>query len=525
MKINNVLKQTALAAAIAAVSFSATAGTITIDAPAVIANEVFGNESENTSVRLPKVEFTATGDVKGKTASGATVKLTLLGQPIFSENYQDPAAWKSQGIKLSVDGAVIDTDVPGTITEITGGTANDNQITIEFGAGVTGNLDTISIEGFKVKRLKDALERRAGTPVRQSKVTLEVRSAAGEFENTPYTSELKEQGVAFVSINGLAVTPSATSYENNTRAKIQSGALQKQFTAATKPDDFDLDNVEKFIALGGLEIVRNKVPTGFAGAGLEAGKETGVKFDFTGSDTVSLTLNADAPLAGYGKVYLSSAACTAPVANVKFDQFTVVDPAVMTSTIAIPTADINLDGGTTWQLCAVVDGEKRIPQAAFSTVLNAKYVSARYTDSQVASDYGKVLRNGCQVTLFNLPNVNAADNAFIRFTNTSDVAGEVNAYVWNEAGEQLDVGATIATNIEGHATTVFHTSKDQQTGVYLGNVLPEFAASTGRSRIVLEGAFKSCEALGLVRSDNGTLVNMTSTVYSGSENNTSNTSN
>ncbi|MNG28736.1 hypothetical protein D3C84_1140380 [compost metagenome] len=33
----------------------------------------------------------------------------------------------------------------------------------------------------------------------------------------------------------------------------------------------------------------------------------------------------------------------------------------------------------------------------------------------------------------------------------------------------------------------------------------------GRARLVLEGEFPTCEALGLIRTPNGTLVNMTST--------------
>lgn len=41
------------------------------------------------------------------------------------------------------------------------------------------------------------------------------------------------------------------------------------------------------------------------------------------------------------------------------------------------------------------------------------------------------------------------------------------------------------------------------------------AQTSGRDRIVLTGAFPACEALGLVRTPAGVLVNMTSTTYSG----------
>ena len=153
------------------------------------------------------------------------------------------------------------------------------------------------------------------------------------------------------------------------------------------------------------------------------------------------------------------------------------------------------------------------------------YYSARYVNVNRQADLGNVeLERGlCQVSLFNLPNVNAADNAFIRFTNTSKVAGAVKASVWSQDGVQKDAGTVILGNLDAHATAVFHTSPSQTTGVYLGDVLPQFAETDGRSRIVLEGEFASCEALGLIRTPNGTLTNMTSTVYSGGANGTSNT--
>src|SRR5690606_41700081 len=94
------------------------------------------------------------------------------------------------------------------------------------------------------------------------------------------------------------------------------------------------------------------------------------------------------------------------------------------------------------------------------------YFSARYPESRDVLGMERVLRNGCQVTLFNLPNVNAADNAFIRFTNTSNLEGQVNAYVWTEDGEQVDVGAEVLSNLDAHATAVFHTNAGQSTGVY-----------------------------------------------------------
>lgn len=533
MKFNTLLKKSALAVAIATVSFGASAGSLTIATPTVLANEIFGAGSETTSVRLPSAVFastTATG-LAAAALDGTTIKLTLGGAATFAENYQDPVAWAAQGITVTA-GAGDTLVAPADIFDITGGTANDNQITITLqpnaslvtAALKTANATNIKLEGFKVKNLKSALERKGAGKLEVSTATVEVRQGT-LFENTP-------AAVAFASINGVALAAAPTGYTTTVpgRNRIQVDAEQKKFTLATgtgAANDFDGANAVNILTLGDVVVKRGVVGANTLGvpAAADAKKESGAPFDFTGGDTVSLTLSSDAPYANYGKVYVAPT-CTAVPTGVIAD-FSVTDPAVTTKQVAVPTSDIDLSGLTTWKLCAVVDGTKRIPEANFDLGLKATYYSARYTESVGAEDYGKVLRNGCQVTLFNLPNVNAADDAFIRFTNTSLKAGEVNAYVWDESGNQLDLGAKVIDSLDKHATVVLHTNAAQQgTGVYLGDVLPEFAASTGRSRIVLEGAFASCEALGLVRGANGgPLTNMTSTVYSGGPNNTSNTSN
>lgn len=531
MKFNTLLKKSALAVAIATVSFGASAGSLTIANPTVLANEIFGAGSETTSIRLPNAVFASTTTALATTPlDSTTIKLTLGGAATFAENYQDPVVWDPQGITVTA-GTNDVLVAPSDILDITGGTANDNQITITLkpSAGLTAalaaeNATNIKLEGFKVKNLKSALERKGAGKLEVSTATVEVRQAT-LFENTP-------AAVAFASINGVALAAAPTDYTIAVggRSRIQVDAEQKKFTVTPgfgAAGDFNGAAAVNILTLGDVVVKRGLVGVNALGvpAAADAKKESGAPFDFTGGDTVSLTLSSDVPYANYGKVYVAPA-CAAVPAGVIAD-FSVTDPAVTTKQVAVPTSNIDLSGTTTWKLCAVVDGTKRIPEANFDLGLKATYYSARYTESVGAADYGKVLRNGCQVTLFNLPNVNAADDAFIRFTNTSLKAGEVNAYVWDESGKQLDVGAKVIDSLDKHATVVLHTNAAQQgTGVYLGDVLPEFAASTGRSRIVLEGAFASCEALGLVRGANGgPLTNMTSTVYSGAPNNTSNTSN
>lgn len=552
MKVNSLIAKTALAAAIAGASFAASAGTLTIPTPSIFANEIFGTGSETTSIRLPQTRFKADtaktaaapwGGVGTAVATGATVKLTLEGNAVFAENYQDPAAWAGQGVSLTVNnGTASAAFTPadqvvmggtgaagGEIVDITGGTAGDNQITITFAAAAVGNLkatdtlDWITIEGLKVQNLKSALERVGTGSQRTSGVTLEVRDAVGNFENT-------NKPAAFVSINGVDMTHTATDYATlaGGRSRIQVAEDQKLFTGVTGSGAAtDFTTSTNVLDLGTLTLARGVTPgEGGVAAGLDAGKETGVAFDFTGQDVLTLNLDTDADLANYGNVYLTpTGGCTGYAAATDFLR-------AANNTFPVTTADINLGAATTLNLCAEVPAAGaagKIPQADFGASMKVTYFNVRYTESTGEADYGRVLRNGCSVTLFNLPNVNAADKAMIRFTNTSaNQSGEVTVTVWGEDGTKLDESQSVLSNLPAHATTVLHTNAslaDNASRVYLGDVLPKFAASEGRSRVIVEGAFPSCEALGQVRSNNGTLVNMTSTVYSGTSNGTSNTDN
>lgn len=564
MKVNSLLLKTALAAAVASVSFGASAGTLSIANPSILATEVFGdaknnaNESDLTAITLPVVDFyadaggalaTATDGAGGPVGAGsheATIKLTLLGAALFAENYQDPNQWASQGIELRVNNTVI---LPANISSVDAGTGNDNTITITLNnAAPVGNLSiantvatttpptpAVSIKGLKVKRLKQQLQTAGGT----SSVTLEVRAkndTAGNlltseaFENTPST-------VAFVSTPGVVLAGTRTDYTggaSSDRGYIQVGDAQQSFTnpaISTHRDDFDsATNKVAYLNFGTLAVRRGVVPAGGVGAGLEAGKETGTKFDFTGADKLNLSVTADNALAPYGLEIRTDACTNAGTVAGRVAAGSVAAATPNTATFAVTTTNVNLDAPVAWNLCGVasVAGTDRIPQlGSLAANLKVEYGNVRYGESRGVYDYGQVLRNGCQVTLFNLPNVTAADKAMIRLTNTSDKDGQVNAYIWTEDGRQLDLDVEVEASLVAHGTQLFHTNPNLTNGVYLGDVLPEFGAeNAGRARIVLQGAFPSCEALGLVRSSNGTLTNMTSTTNSsGTTAGTSNTSN
>lgn len=513
MTFNNFIKKTALAAAIATVSFGASAaGTLTIATPAVLANDIFGTASETTLASLPNMSFVST-TLNSSVPNVSTIKLTLGGDVIFGEVYDNPANWLAQGIAIVVDGSILN----GTTASVTaGGTSNDNQITIQLKAplGVRNLKNPITLTGLKVKQLTSEL-----APGKNGEVTVAIEVRADVLGNTSASIDTSGAEVAIKSIDGVVLTAAQSDYSlGGDRARINVTDKQKNFTVLTgaaAADSFVAG--QNFIDFGTLTIARNTL------VAIPAKKEDGTLFDFVGADKISLNLVGSNDLSGFGQFFLSSN--TSCAATLPAEKLATGTPGAGAKTVAVKFTNAPVLGQTL-QLCAEATGTKVIEQqTAVTATLDVDYFSSRYVDFTRNASYGAVLRNGCQVTLFNLPNVNAADNAFIRFTNTSDKSGEVNATVWSEAGVRLDSGSLISANLDAHATTVFHTNKGQTTGVYLGDVLPEFAASTGRSRIVLEGAFANCEALGLVRSANGTLVNMTSTVYSGGKNGTSNTTN
>lgn len=532
MKFNTLLKKTALAAAIATVSFGASAaGTLTVAKPTVLANEIFGNGSETTVIALPEMTFASADITAQPIANESTVKLTLGNEVIFGFNYDDPTAWATQGVVVKVGGVTLD----GSNAKVTaGGTSNDNQVTITItDAAAVTDMQNISVSGFKVKNLKALLERQGESSVRSTTAALEVRNnTAGNAPKDFATDDAKD---VIIAINGVEFV-STTTQNNRELLNIMNG--QENFTIAkgtAAKSDFGVG--KDVIELGSLTVKRGVYDT------IKASKEDGTLFDLVGQDKLTFKFSADSDLATYAGagLYLTKegATCDAATSAQK------VSPVIngQAAVFNLTGNDVVLD--QSMNLCVAKTGNRIEELQNLTATAEIKevgdqkgYYNARYTYSEGGPlNFGSIGTNGCTVTLFNLPNVNAADNAFLRFTNTSDYQGKVSATVWSQAGEKLEKETLVLDSLAPHATAILHTNKAQGTNldnnvVYLGDSLQNFVAKeTGRSRIVLQGAFPSCEALGLVRSSNGTLVNMTSTVSSvagatpAASNNTSNTQN
>jgi len=556
--MKKILAKSAMAIAIATISGGVFAGTLAVDTfPVKLAEEVFGdgtltNGSEQSSmetlVATPAVTYTLTTANSLANTEIATVKVTLDKGAVFGEDLSDISKWTAStanvtfGFAAAVAGPatlVVPDSALGAdyaITVDSGGAIGDNTVVFKIVSNGTApalaspSLFTVKLDQIKTKNLTSALKKGGSGPVRMG---VEYRKVTA-----PIVTDTATAAIIFESAQVAKLDGTLTTYVGaGGRARIDVADTEKTFTGvlagntgANASQDFDETDNSKLITLGTLKVVRNL--TGYALDTTLLKKENGDEFDFQGSDEITVTLTSATSLSSYSAVYLSTAACavTTPVGS--FVGAAVVGDENSVKVTLTGQSSIQLETG--YNVCAVAKGTVTIPEAVtFDANLNIEYFNPRYTRSQATFAYGPILRNGCQVTLFNLPTPGAADDAFIRLTNVSEKSGSVRAFIWTEDGQKIDVNSTLVTTLAGHATTVLHTSADQASGVYLGSKMPTYAAATaGRHRLVLQGAFPACEALGLIRTPAGVLTNMTSTTYSGDDSRlgadqsgTSNTSN
>lgn len=551
--MNKILAKSAMTLAIAAISSGAFAAgtfdTIPAATPVVLANEIFGTGSESTPVATPTTVYTV--DVTKDDILGgevATVKLTLNKGAVFADDLSSIDKWHTAlatGLQFNFDnGTLIDINGAGAtytqdahyvINVDQGGTIGNNTVTFKItNMGAAGVLTAVTTSQLSIKNLTGALARGVASP--QVNLGVEFRNVTTTVTDTaPSVIVFKSQdGVAFGDLANGYTDPLITDYTATVglRSRIAVSSLEKKFTSGLgtfAAQDFDETNDLDVVDLGNLTIVRTMA------VGDEVKKENGDDFDFNSDDEINVTLSNEVNFDAYSKVVLRPgllAACTSAV--VAGDKSAV--PAAGAKDVVISLkgqSTTQLDAG--YRVCAVAKTTVALPEDTFTAKLAVSYFNPRYTTSADTLDFGRILRNGCQITLFNLPNVSASDDAFIRITNVSEKPGAVRVSVWPEMGGMttVDTNTVVVTSLAAHATAVLHTSADQTSGTYLGALLPTYGAMTsGRHRLVVQGAFPACEGMGLVRTPAGVLTNMTSTTYSGDttrlgpqNNGTSNTSN
>lgn len=550
-----LFKKTALAVAMTAVSASGFAASdlrftdATTDGTVVLADVIFGNGkpgtgSEETLITAPSVTFEldGTGD-NGTAASKATIKFTLGGGAVFGEDLSTTAAviasnGGASALTTFLAGGVATGNSDNSVASevqfdvVQGGAIGDNTITFELEFAANDDvLESVTFEGYAVKNLTSALNPDSASKM----VELGVEYVESADTTTDLIASTATDTPLVVFGSAAPVTLDATPFDFDDSStnflRINVGAAEKKFTAGTVDGrtDFTGDDDVTFVNLGTLQLERNAIDTTAAGfPGALAGlikKENGDDFDFQGGDKHSLSFSVGTGRLQEGStIYLveSATACTAAVPGSALGSNVIAASETGAFNIAVTgtTTELTSEYNVCYSANTAATAESIPEVGEISVTWNIDFFNARY-DNVATQDgnYGDLLRNGCIASFFNVPASGNADTAYIRLTNTSSSnEGDIRGTLYAQDGTVLGRDKTIAPDLAIHATQIFSTEgADRTTGAGQEVIDIETAFGVdgadykGRARLVLKGAFDTCEGQGLIRTGGGSLFNMTST--------------
>ncbi|WP_100655917.1 hypothetical protein [Alteromonas flava] len=550
MKLFN---KTALAVAVAAMSAtSAVAGDLDFgnsDRTVVLADVIFGNGnpgqgSEETLITAPTVDFTlpavgalpaVQGD-NGALNAVATIKYTLGRGAVFGEDLSTTTLVEQSNGGLGaltligvdeLDAAINDSQNLGlglTYEVVQGGAIGDNTITFEISfAADDVELSSLRFEGYAVKNLKDALN--PSSTDKTVKLGVEYVEATDFAADVVDATETDTPLTIFASqapVDLVAVIEDVAG--NGIRINVGNG--ETSFTNAGI-NDFDPAGDVDTVFLGTLQLqLQDIVGFGYNAAatpattGEKIAKENGDDFDFQGGDDHTLTFSVNSGSLQEDSIVelraLNAGACTGAV----FSSNTISAAEINSFELAVSGTTTELTSG--YELCYTVDGTSVIPEAGdINATWEIDFFNARYDNiEEDAGPFGELLRNGCIASFFNVPAVGNADTAYIRLTNTSSTnEGDIRGTLYAQDGTVLGEDVTIAPDLATSATQVFSTEGANRTtaaGQDIIDIETAFGVDgstdyKGRARLVLKGAFDTCEGLGLIRTGEGSLFNMTAT--------------
>ena len=343
--------------------------------------------------------------------------------------------------------------------------------------------------------------------------------------------------------SGQAVTVDSRGIEDDLKAiNVGDDSSSRLFSDLTNEFQSTEGGTGRLNAIGA---VRVNVREGFKNAdalndfGLNPQDQVGLVIDPAGegtweglSDVVLVDLGASTALSDStdADVY---AACQA------------LDPSALTGTgrlvfditnneEPVSVSLLNENVNRNYAVCLVADTQNEISEITINATDSINYSNARYVDSTpAATELVTLFKNGCRQTVFNLPRPRpqAADNFFIRLTNTSsNTNGAVNAYMYLQDGTRIPADGTVRVGeatlagtdgeLAAHAALVINSRElDAAFGggiTELEDGDDDLVTWPGRSRLVMLGEFEECEALGLVRTSD-ILTNMTATTQGNEE--------
>lgn len=509
------------------------------DQTTVLADVIFGDGnpgvgSDETLITAPATRFNlqvATGANNGDLIAQngvATIKYTLGGGAVFGE---DLSTTVLAAPFIAVNGAA---NINATVVQ--GGAIGDNTITFNLTEQNVGAdaITSVDFGGFAVKNLQTALN--PGSSDKTVKLGVEyvepvvLADDADDIATTATDTPLTILG----SMSPFTLTATPANFTATTRINV--GNTEKTFTDADGNNttfengtvDFDPTNDVSVISLGTLVLGLNTAAPTFAGVAGNVRKENGDDFDFQGGDTHSLAFAV-----GSGSMQVGSSVYLSSTANCAANAFATTIGS--SNTIAADeTTGFNLVvSGTTTQLTSTYNvcysvktgtAADTIPEVGqISATWNVDFFNARYDNIAVsAGNFGDLKRNGCIASFFNIPASTNTDRAYVRLTNTSAVnEGYIRGTLYAEDGSVIGTeDLTIAPDdLAVSATQIFSTEAATRpsatTGMDVISIEEAFGIApadiTGRARLVLKGAFDTCEGLGLLRTGDGSLFNMTAT--------------
>ena len=561
-----LFKKTALAVALtAAASAPALAADLeftgdgeTIVLADVIFGVVEGTGSEETLITAPEVSFdlrnaangTGTGDL-GLNANKATIKFTLGGGAVFGEDLSTTelvdASNGGVGAFVVSGGTAADNTIaftsdndPATSEDVTyevvqGGAIGDNTITFELTFVDNAVLDVATFKGYAVKNLTDALN--------QNSTDKKVRLGVEYVESVDRTVD-----PIVDDVDGVAITATdkpitifgsqapvdlvADTDNFNELVRINVGNAEKTFTDLDEDGraDFDPTADTNTIFLGTLTLNLEDVSaTTFPLGSGKVRKENGDAFDFQGGDEHTLMFKLDSGALQDGSTFALATGvvnedCSTATSIYAANTISAAQDELQSFAIVLPDNASTDDLTETYSVCYTVKTGATadvIPEVgAISATWEVDFFNQRYDHVKVEDgDFGPLLRNGCIASFFNVPATGNADTAYIRLTNTSSTnSGDIRGTLYAQDGTILGQDVPVAPELAVHATQIFSTEgADRTTGAGQEVIDIETAFGVdgadykGRARLVLKGAFDTCEGQGLIRTGGGSLFNMTST--------------
>ncbi len=532
-------------------------------------NGVTFGENLNTTQALAGANGGA-GVLFGRTFGGAAGKLLpavdAAGRAMTVAGYTyDGATFGATALAVAANSMVFEV--------IQGGSSTDNNITLRIrritDAEVTAlvgaaNVAVASVAvnsfdfgNYQLNDLVDSLNQDSGDKYVYLSNEYTPAAAADLLAAKETTS--RDKLLASAPLISVVATPQTDYSIAGGLRYISVASDQKKFTEAAYNNQFLAADDVRYVNLGELIIRRTRVCT-VAGAGCdhvesEAGNQIIMgedlnDYSFTADDVIVASLNnlvlpTNHPYktngSALGRIFLDQAGSDCsdtaanPNANITGEVAVVDQPngkAVFTLT-GNTTAAIELPT----QVCFYANGVDRIPvQPANITAsvveepINARYDFARASDG----NYGPLVLDGCTASFFNVPlaNNNSGDQAFLRLSNTSATGskGGVKAKLYKMDGSvvtgthtEADGLFSLGGEIAQHATAVYTSNAADSVdanGRTVAYSIPKAAGFDGaaldatgvdRLRLVAFGAFPYCEGLGLIRTANGSVVNMTAT--------------